>query len=295
VTSFDRRLSAADLAFVAEVTGASHVDRGERLQSLWGGYGALFRVRLTSAEVGTAIVKWVQPPRAARDDVSHARKLRSYEVEAAFYRGWGARCDASCRVAALFGHRRVGDEQLLVLEDLDEAGFPRRERHPLGADLDACLGWLASFHARFLGTRGGGLWEVGTYWHLETRRDELAAIRDPAVRARAPELDRLLRGARHQTILHGDAKPANFCFGRGGRVAAVDFQYTGGGPGIRDVAYLLHGSAPRATEAALDTYFARLREALPQEADGAGVEREWRALFPAAIDDFERFLLGWRG
>lgn len=296
MTAFDPRMRPEDLSFIAEVTRASRVDPGERIQSLWGGYGELYRVRLGGAPRATAIVKWIDPPaRAGKDDVSHARKLRSYEVEAAFYRGYAGRCDASCRVAELLGHRRAGDEQLFVLEDLDAAGFPRRQRDPRGADLDACLAWLASFHARFMGERGEGLWEVGTYWHLETRRAELPAIRDAAVRARAPELDRQLRGARHRTILHGDAKPANFCFTRDGRVAAVDFQYTGGGPGIRDVAYLLHGSSPRAAQEALDTYFAWLRPALPQGVDGADVEREWRALYPVAIADFERFLLGWRG
>ena len=58
----------------------------------------------------------------------------------------------------------------------------------------------------------------------------------------APELDRRLRAARFQTLVHGDAKPANFCFdARRGAVAAVDFQYVGGGCGMKDVAYLLSG------------------------------------------------------
>ncbi len=289
------------LALVGEVTGASAVTRGARIQSLWGGYGELFRVTLTGAARSTAVVKWAKPPEGARGGgASHARKCRSYDVETAFYRTRASRCDDSCRVATLLGARRGDAEWLLVLEDLDDVGYSRRSRDPGGADLDACLGWLASFHARFVGERAEGLWPVGTYWHLATRKEELAAIADPAVRARAPELDRALRDARYFTLLHGDAKPANFCFApRGHAVAAVDFQYAGGGPGVRDVAYLMHGGSRAAAARGLDTYFARLRAALATasvraDVDADALEREWRALYPVATEDFERFLAGWR-
>jgi hypothetical protein len=245
------------------------IQRVERIQALWDGYGELVRAHLEDGE--TVIVKSVEPPRGA-----HPRKTRSYEVEAAFYRDYAPRCDESCRVARLIASR----PHTLVLEDLDAAGFPRRH-----GDLEPCLAWLAAFHSRFLGVRPEGLWTIGTYWHLETRRDELAAIRDESLRARAPELDRLLRAARHQTIVHGDAKPENFCWSRdGARVAAVDFQYVGGGCGIRDVAYLLYGEPDEARR--LDAYFAHL--------GNDEVEREWRALYPVAREDFRRFLAGWR-
>jgi hypothetical protein len=44
----------------------------------------------------------------------------------------------------------------------------------------------------------------------------------------------------------------------------------------------------------LDAYFAHLRAALAGGVEGAALEREWRALFPVALADFDRFLLGWR-
>ena len=240
----------------------------ERIQSLWDGYGELVRARLESGE--TVIVKTVHPPRGA-----HPRKIRSYEVEATFYEKYAPRCDETCRVAKLIERR----PSTLVLEDLD-VELPRRN-----GELEPCLAWLAAFHSRFLGVQPAGLWPIGTYWHLGTRQEELAAMRDANLRARAPELDRALREAKHQTIVHGDAKPENFCWSRdGSRVAAVDFQYVGGGPGVRDVAYLLHGERDEA--ARLDFYFAHLGD--------AEVEREWRALYPIARDDFRRFLDGWR-
>ena len=93
-------------------------------------------------------------------------------------------------------------------------------------------------------------------------------------------------------MVHGDAKPANFLWNAQQQtVAAVDFQYTGGGPGIRDVVYLLGTDDP--VDPRLDPYFERLRAALKPDIDAAALEREWRALVPVAAEDFERFLAGW--
>jgi hypothetical protein len=279
-------------------TGAKKVDRLDRIQSLWGGYGELYRAHLTGAAVETAIVKWVRPPARRGGDTSHRRKCRSYDVETSFYRAYAARCGEQDRVARAFDQRAAESEWLLALEDLDASGFPRRIRDPRGAELEACLAWLAAFHARFMGASPDGLWSEGTYWHLATRQEELAAIRGTALFESAPELDRLLREARHRTLVHGDAKPANFCFSQDGRrVAAVDFQYVGGGSGMRDVAYLLHGSVSGAAERrALDVYFELLRASLaPLPFDAAAVEEEWRELYAAAGSDFDRFLAGWRG
>jgi len=109
--------------------------------------------------------------------------------------------------------------------------------------------------------------------------------------------------------VHGDAKLENFCFSDNTqapnmtRVAAVDFQYTGGGCGVKDVAYFLSSCLSEARlqrEAAslLDFYFARLCSALQNlkpHLDPSLVEAEWRKLFPLAWADFVRFMLGWAG
>lgn len=297
-----------ELRWMAEATGAESASKGERIQSLWSGYGELFRVSLRraadDARPSSAIVKWVKPP--ARDrggDRSHARKCRSYEVETTWYRTFAARCDERCRVARLYGSRAAEPrQQVLLLEDLDASGFPDRRRAPKAADLDLCLAWLAEFHALFMGVSPAGLWNTGTYWHLATRPDELAAIDDGALREAAPIIDDKLRRAAFQTLVHGDAKMANFCFAResdGGTppVAAVDFQYVGGGCGMKDVAYLLTGDAGSedAEQRHLDTYFRHLRAAITRRTamDVEALEREWRALYPIACADFYRFLAGW--
>lgn len=290
-----------DLDWIAESVGARSARRVETIQSLWGGYGELVRVELSGAASRTAIVKWAHPPRDARIDASFERKCRSYDVEIAFYRAIAPRCDDECRVAKLLAARALTDrrEWLLVLEDLDAAGYDKRVDEAFGPYLDAAIAWLAAFHARFLGEQFTGVWDVGTYWHLATRQEELAAIDDRALREAAPHIAARLASARFQTLLHGDPKEANFCFTRSGAAAAVDFQYTGRGCAMSDLAYLLHGRSDEPAggidDARLDYYFGHLRRALAGRAiDADAVEAEWRALYPVARLDFARFLAGWR-
>jgi aminoglycoside phosphotransferase (APT) family kinase protein len=309
-----------DLAWIARETGASRARVAERVQSLWGGHGEIVRVALDDCDLPSVIVKYVRMARTRDSSESYERKRRSYAVEDAWYAGVAKRCDAACRVPQLLARRACGDERLFVLEDLDAAGFAGRTHRPNGRQLVACLGWLAAFHARFLGVASDGLWKTGTYWHLATRRQEARGIDDEVVRDLAPRLDAALEACVFRTLVHGDAKPANFCFSRSGAVAAVDFQYVGGGCGMRDVAYLLDGEDEEAR--LLDLYFARLRVALGTPSasrqalgtpsasrqalgtpsasrqalgptPGDALEAEWRRLYPIAAADYQRFLAGW--
>lgn len=293
-----------DLAFVLSALGARSITRTTREKALWAGYGEIVRVRATKDDGSetTAVVKHVRIP-AGRpgDDPSRERKRRSYEVETAFYRELAPRTDASCPVARLIAVRdRVKDgERVIVLEDLDAAGFPGRAARENAQSLGPAIDWLAAFHASFFDVPRAAVWSVGTYWHLATRRPELALVVDAPLRESAEWLDAALRRAEHQTLVHGDAKLANFCFSeRGDRAAAVDFQYTGGGPGVVDVAYLLYAACDDGTERALlDRYFTQLGVGLVARAHDpariADVVREWRALYPIALADFARFLAGW--
>jgi hypothetical protein len=295
---------------IRRATGASQVELTERVQSLWGGYGELRRVQLHGASSVSMIVKIVTPPSErefARDLTklrSHRRKLRSYAVELAFYEAFAGKCDVACRVPALFHGEALSDRFLFILEDLDQAGFPARRTHSAPHEIAACLEWLAAFHARFLGVAPDRLWKVGTYWHLATRPDELARLSPGELRRAAPRIDQRLNEARFRGLVHGDAKLENFCFSRSGRaVAAVDFQYAGGGAGVKDVAYFLSSCLSPAecgekVPGYLDLYFSALRAALssqghPLASEADALEHEWRALFAWAWTDFHRFLLGW--
>jgi Ser/Thr protein kinase RdoA (MazF antagonist) len=147
-----------------------------------------------------------------------------------------------------------------------------------------------------------GLWESGTYWHLQTRPDELVRLDDSKLREAAPAIDQKLKGAKYQTLVHGDAKLANFCFNQEGtEVAAVDFQYIGGGCGMKDLAYFV-GSCFRDEDAeeieqeVLNFYFSQIRELVENEdfqIPADELEADWRPLYRVAWADFHRFMKGW--
>ncbi|MEM6917159.1 MAG: phosphotransferase [Verrucomicrobiota bacterium] len=295
-------------SFVSETTGATEVTLNEIVQELWSGYGKILRLDLRGAASPSLIAKHISAPtqrshpRGWVTDLSHERKLRSYQVELAFYQHFSSRCEDECRIPCFLDCRKEGNEVFLLLEDLNEAGFPARLRSVDWHQIEACLRWLAKFHALFLGSSPTGLWETGTYWHLETRPDELAALEDPDLKEAAKKIDARLSEAKYQTFVHGDAKLANFCFSRDGRkVAALDFQYVGRGCGMKDVAYFigscLEEEACELEEARLlDTYFSFLIPSLTEQypsMDVSELEREWRELFPIAWTDFHRFLKGW--
>lgn len=233
---------------ILKATGAESAFQIEVVQRLWSGYGDIVRYDLTGGDRSTVIVKHVKP-RRTDGSVSNQRKLRSYQVETAWYGHWSGRCDANCRIPACLAFESFGDEVLIVLEDLDTAGFPKRRSFVRDFDMHACLEWLANFHATFMGEQPKGLWPTGTYWHLETRPDELHALNDPVLKNAASAIDRKLRDSRYQTLVHGDAKLANFCFSDdGNHVAGVDFQYVGAGCGIKDVAYFIDSCLDGDTE-----------------------------------------------
>ena len=297
-------------SMILSSTGATELIELGVIQSLWSGYGSIVRYGLKGGSVQSVVVKHVSLPAAVahprgwNTDRSHQRKLKSYEVEAAWYRDWSARCGPGCRVPKCLALESVRHESIMVLEDLDASGFALRRTTVGETELHACLSWLAHFHATFMGAEPRGLWEQGTYWHLDTRPDELAILakEDPALKDAAVAIDQKLRASPYQTLVHGDAKLANFCFSEdGASVAAVDFQYVGAGCGIKDVAYLVGScldelACEREESALLDLYFGVLRGALTAQGtnlDLDALERDWRSLYPVAWTDFHRFLKGW--
>lgn len=288
--------------------GASDLVERETIQSLWSGYGKIARYEPVGADLSSVVVKLVRiptdadHPRGWNTDLSHERKIRSYEVETAWYRSFANRCGEACRVPHCFATGAEGHEVAIALEDLDVSGFGGRRSSASLAEMRSCLKWLAGFHATFMGESPVGLWEKGTYWHLDTRPDELEVLDDLPLKEAATAIDEMLDACRYKTFVHGDAKLANFCFAKtGDSVAAVDFQYVGGGCGMKDVAYFI-GSCLDDTECErreaelLDRYFESLEAALGgmgKELDFMELEREWRKLYPVAWTDFHRFLKGW--
>ena len=295
-------------ALTLKATGARELFKIETIQSLWSGYGEIVRYGLQGCELKSVVIKHVclpdqaQHPRGWNTDLSHQRKVKSYHVEMAWYLQWSALCSDQCRVPKCLAVESQHDEMFILLEDLDSSGFPMRHAQVSSREIKTCLSWLANFHAIFLHRQPENLWAIGTYWHLDTRPDELQALQDMPLKKSAAAIDKALRLSPFQTFVHGDAKLANFCFSDDGRqVAAVDFQYVGGGCGMKDVAYFL-GSClderqcqQQETEL-LDYYFQQLKKAISVHhtmIDPEAVELNWRLLYPIAWTDFHRFIKGW--
>ncbi|MBT4078932.1 MAG: DUF1679 domain-containing protein [Gammaproteobacteria bacterium] len=293
---------------ICNATSATEIFRIELIQSLWSGYGDIVRYGLKGGVAKTVIVKHVQLPDQAHHpqgwntDISHQRKIKSYQVEMAWYRQFSKLCDESCRIPHCLAVESDVNEMLMVLEDLDESGYPVRKSSVSMAEMKRCLSWLANLHATFMNKTANNLWETGTYWHLATRPDELQALDDIELKNAAEKIDQKLKDSPYQTFVHGDAKLANFCFSSNGKdVAAVDFQYVGSGCGMKDLIYFISSclyerDCERYETELLDFYFAELTQALTNKnipVDPEAVEQNWRELYPVAWTDFHRFIKGW--
>lgn len=291
---------------ICKATGSTSLFEIEQIQSLWSGYGKIVRLGLVDSVHKTVVVKHIQfkkaedHPRGWNTDLSHERKLKSYEVESEWYLKWSSQCDENCKVPKCFAVETFENEVIIVLEDLNGTDYCETRTNATRVEIEACLTWLADFHATFMHIVPLKLWQQGTYWHLSTRPDELESLDDLQLKEVASLIDRKLANCGYKTIVHGDAKLANFCFTKeGSKAAAVDFQYVGGGCGMKDVAYFL-GSCISESECEeyvpfyLDVYFKKLKEALnSSKVNVSKIETELRELFPYAWVDFYRFLKGW--
>ncbi len=291
---------------ILERTQSSQIKWIENIQELWSGYGIIQRIHLQSNDFPSVILKHIKLPSAKKQSTSfsHQRKLRSYQIEMEWYQSWNPinlkdQCSPSPN--SLLVEKEKG-EYYLLLEDLNTLGFPLQLRQVNWQQMKVCLCWLANFHAKFLHVKPDQLWKTGTYWHLKTRPDEFKKIAGTPLSQIASRLDQELNASPFLTFVHGDAKLANFCFSSDRqRVAAVDFQYVGGGCGMKDLAYFV-GSCFSEKECEknemqiLNTYFKELQSAVERyqkKIDFPQLEANWRKLYYYAWCDFYRFLQGW--
>ncbi|MCW8092004.1 phosphotransferase [Alteromonas sp. ASW11-130] len=275
----------------------------ELIQPLWNDYG--YCVRCTLKDGDKVVVKIVtlpdslsSHPKGWSTKTSHRRKIRSFDVEMSFYQLFSTHPSLP-PLPRPHKLTKLENGWLFALSDLAEEGYTQTTGHLTVTQSYCVLDWLARFHAVFFNQHGTQLWEQGSYWHLNTRQDELTKTQNPVLKAAANTFDNLLATCPYQTVIHGDAKVANFCFSPDFMsCAAVDFQYTGRAPGIVDVAYFL-GSALHEEdqlnywEDCLQRYFATLKDALPTTLNPLALESKWRELYPIACADFHRFLSGW--
>ena len=293
---------------VLQSTGAEAIVNQEEIQSLWSGYGQILRLWLKGCSMKSVVVKHVRlpennnHPRGWNTNLSHNRKVKSYEVETEWYLNLSRKSNEYCKLPICYALETKGKEVFMILEDLDVAGYPVRKSFVNGNEMEACINWLANFHATFMHVKPDGLWQKGTYWHLETRPEELEVLDDLPLKNAAEAIDQKLDDTPYKTLVHGDAKLANFCFSKSGtEVAAVDFQYVGGGCGMKDLAYFVGScldeeACEALEENILNTYFSAFKNALERskkEINVKELEENWRNLYPFAWTDFHRFVKGW--
>ena len=210
-------------SILLQSTGATSFKEKEVIKELWSGYGKIVRVELDNASVESVVIKQVQLPKDKSYshrwdiDIGHQRKVKSYMVEATWYNRYST--NSAARLPKCLAIETQGDEVMIVLEDMDLSGYPIRKTIATWEEISFCLSWLAQFHASYLGQITAGLWDTGTYWHLETRPQELAAIDNLRLREAAITIDNKLNDCKFKTFVHGDAKLANFCFAKDGHVA----------------------------------------------------------------------------
>lgn len=283
------------------------ISQGEQIQSLWSGYGEIRRWKIGVKET-PIVVKLISKkpssdhPRGWNTNFSHQRKLKSYHIEQQWYTHWSKQCTDACKVPNCLGTLKQEEFDLILLEDIDFAGYPIRPNTLPIAAVKKVIEWLAHFHGTFMGKTPLALWEEGSYWHLQTRPEEFQQMEEGPLKQYAIKLDESLNNTLYRTIIHGDAKLANFCFSSSlDQIAAVDFQYVGGGCGMRDLTYFM-GSCLDASqcfeheEDLLQHYFFYLKKALKQHKstiDLFALEEEWRMQYAVAWADFTRFLMGW--
>lgn len=291
---------------ILRVTEASEIVGEKTIQSLWSGYGEIKKYFLKGGKYASMVVKHIDlpeqenHPRGWNTERSHERKLKSYQVEKNWYQHFSNHTNAQCRIPQNYHAAEEGSQLLLLMEDLDAAGYHLRlqpETVTL-ARAKNCLTWLAHFHGKFVGNPGEGLWPIGTYWHLATRPDESEKMENLQLKDAAFGIDKELSETNHQTLVHGDAKLANFCFSETGEVAAVDFQYVGKGCGMKDVAYFISSCFEEKIcdayeEELLEHYFEQLESAIDPTIDFQALRSEWDRMYKYAWADFYRFLDGW--
>ncbi|GIL47760.1 hypothetical protein Vafri_3944 [Volvox africanus] len=288
--------------------------KSRTIGSLWAGYGSVnsLEVHLKGQSSPVAlVVKDVRPPRGS--GVSHERKVASYRVEEHFYKHIApdliSVTDLGLPRPLVIKSSPAGFQ--FVLTDLRE-DFPHPARDCLdGQQVRTVLSWLATYHAYFWERpTPSGLQQQGSYWYLDTRREEFELMDRSWVdlKAVAERVDACLKlpgESEFMTCIHGDVKDENILFSADGtRCALYDFQYTGRSYGVRDVVYLFASSVDSSDlddveDEYLSYYHSELLNRLALKGK-AGIEAAMRYRpdvmrrhVDLALLDYVRFMAGW--
>ncbi|MFU2511941.1 kinase [Pseudoalteromonas sp. ASV78] len=275
----------------------------ETITALWSGCGEIVRCCLDGKACvikAISVPDHINHPRITQSEFAINRKRHSYEVEFHWYQQYASNLPAQARALSCYNTLEHQQQKVLVFADFAAYGFTNAQANH--AHVVAIIRWLGYFHAFHFQVKADGLWLQGSYWHLATRPDEYEKMADSAIKHHAYNIDKTLRACQYQTLIHGDAKLANFAVNSATmEVLGYDFQYVGAGIGVVDVMYFL-GSClnEQQLEDTADDYladyfqhFSNAMQTFGNSEYTAAVINEWQKLWPLAWADFYRFLMGW--
>lgn len=282
-----------------------HIEIGDTLTSLWSGCGSIVECMLDAEPCVIKAIKipsHISHPKIKQSEFALKRKQQSYKVEYNFYRLYSAYLPTSAKSITCINAINDGDDYALVFKNFTQYGFAQASSQ----HIKAILNWLAHFHAFSLNKPAKGLWQQGNYWHLSTRPDEFNKLKQSAdkksdIKSAAHKIDKTLQASRYKTLIHGDAKLANFAASELSEILAYDFQYVGAGVGVTDVMYFMTScfndeQLHKYADAHLSYYFSQFKSALgvyQPQINADDVITTWHSLWPLAWADFYRFLAGW--
>ncbi|KAJ3272540.1 hypothetical protein HDV01_005492 [Terramyces sp. JEL0728] len=249
------------------------IKKVETVCTLWSGYGTIYRFHLPTK---TLICKHINPPRD--NSVSHQRKLKSYQNELAFYQL------EKPNHPPLPEFISSPKPNCYLLSDISvEYPFPSGDLAT--KELELALSWLAKFHSYWF--KKVPFSEKGSYWHVDTRQQELQQMKNKKLQSIAQQLDEQIHSSKFKTLIHGDFKSENIQFNDSSCVV-YDYQYAGSGLGAQDVCYLLTSSArdTNSIDKLLAFYFSELT------IDGYTYD-QFLQDFDLCLLDYIRFMDGW--
>lgn len=140
----------------------SRIIKTELIQKLWSDYGQLLRVYIDNGKSLIAKDIDLAPkdshPRNWNTNASHQRKLKSYQVEINWYINSDKLRDKHSYFPKLISSLNQENKIIILLEDLDSAGYSKRISTPTINEIKLCINWLASFHAKGFAYKTQGIW-----------------------------------------------------------------------------------------------------------------------------------------
>ena len=269
--------------------------------------GHIYRVSLWNGKA-EFVIKHVAPPNRKGQSFGDKRKADSYQVESNFYDRVAS--DLQDRHGLelpkpYLVERGPTDGEITICMSLLR-GTPINPSNK--EDVCAVLAWLAKFHSTYWGeesidrlVQDVGVQAIGTYWHLDTRPEELLSMPSRGWEGRlkraARAIDVCLKRDPMQCLIHGDAKEANILRRLDGSkgVAMYDFQYCGKGTPTKDLAYFLCSSADYHDEDELLLYYHSCLSSNLSNQNGVSPPtiQHLKDSLELSYSDFCRFMSGW--